>query len=320
MVVRTRVRCVSLLVLGVAATAQSQSNGALFLLVPFGARAVGVAGAVVADTSLGTEGMWWNAASLARLRKREIALHHSHTAFANSDMLAVAIPSRVLGTIAATAYIVDYGALPVTIGSGDNAIGTIANYNYQFAVSYASPVGKRLNVGVSGKFVLLRFNQCSGICNDIPLVTGQTLAVDMGAQYAVDATIPFTVGATVRNVGPALQAKDRDQADPLPRVVQVGVTSRLPIRALTDAGATLEVSGDAQHAAALGGVGLALGATVGYRDTFFLRGGFKVQKEGGGPSFGFGFNRGAFGLDFSRIIESTGFGDPPTYVGLRVRF
>ena len=74
--------------------AYAQSNGALFLLVPFGGRAVGLGGAVVADTALGTEGMWWNAASMARLRKKELAIHHSQTAFASSNMIAVALPSR----------------------------------------------------------------------------------------------------------------------------------------------------------------------------------------------------------------------------------
>ena len=74
-------------------------NGGLFLLVPFGARAVGQGDAVVADTTLGTEAMWWNAAALAWLPKREIAIHHSQTVIANSDMLTFAVPSRVLGTL-----------------------------------------------------------------------------------------------------------------------------------------------------------------------------------------------------------------------------
>ena len=303
-----------------AKRAHAQSNGALFLLVPFGGRAVGLAGAVVADTGLGTEGMWWNAASMARLRKRELAIHHSQTAFANSNMIAVALPSRVLGTIAGSAYIVDYGALPVTLSSGEGSLGTIANYNYQFALSYASPIGRRFNAGLTGKFVLLRFNQCSGICTDIPLVTGNTFALDAGAQYTVAARIPFTIGAAVRNLGPALQAKDRDQADPLPRVAQVGVKARIPIAALADAGASLELSGDVQYAAAFGGTTAALGASVGYRDVFFLRGGFKRQSQGGGPSFGFGLERGAFGLDFARLVESSALGDSPTYLSLRVRF
>ncbi len=300
--------------------ADAQSNGALFLLVPFGGRAVGLGGAVVADTALGTEGMWWNAASMARLRKKELAIHHSQTAFANSNMIAVALPSRVLGTIAGSAYIVDYGALPVTIGSGETSIGTIANYNYQFALSYASPIGKHFNAGLTGKFLMLRFNQCSGICTDIPLVTGNTFALDAGAQYTVAARIPFTIGAALRNLGPALQAKDRDQADPLPRVAQIGVKALVPIAAFSEAGASLELSGDVQYAAAFDGTTAALGASVGYRDMFFLRGGYKRQSQGGGPSFGFGLERGAFGLDFARIVESSALGDSPTYVSLRVRF
>ncbi len=313
-------------------TLYAQSNGGLFLLAPFGARAVGQGEAVVADSSLGTEGLWWNAASLARLTKNELALHHSQTVFATNDMVAYARPSRVLGTLAAAAYIVNYGDQPVTRDGSDVSYGTSTNRNYMLALSYASPAGKRLSAGLTYKFVMLRF-QCTGECGAVPVLSGNTQALDLGVQYRLPSAIPVTIGAALRNVGPALQVKDKEQADPLPRVLQVGARARLPIRALTEAGATLDVSADVQcytascsgdaGESALGAQTAALGVSLGYRDVVFLRGGYKRQSgEGGGPSIGFGVERGGFGIDIARRFDalSSQLGDTPTYVSLRARF
>lgn len=311
----------SLLMLGLAPAATAQ-NGGLFLLVPFGARAVGQGEAVVADTTLGTEGMWWNAAALSRLPKREVAIHHSQTVIATSDMLTYAMPSKVLGTLAASAYLVNYGDQQATDGQTGTPVGTITNRNYQLALSYATPLGKRFNAGLTYKFIMLRF-QCSGVCGAIPVISGSTSALDLGAQYTLPTTMPITIGAAVRNLGPALQVKDAEQADPLPRVVQVGARARIPVKSLDEAKATLDVSADLLTASALGGSAGALGVSLGYKEQAFLRGGYKLQRgQGAGPSVGFGFQRGGFGVDIARRFDalSSQLGEPPTYVSLRARF
>ena len=321
--IRTRVALALTALLAVAQPGVAQSNGGLFLLAPFGARAVGQGDAVAADTSLGTEGIWWNAASLARLSKREVAVHYSSTVFATNTMIAFAAPSRVLGTLAGAYYLVDYGDQPATPASGgDVSTGTISNKNHMLALSYATPVGSRLSAGLSYKLVLLRFNQCSGLCGNSAGVTGSTQALDVGAQYRVPASVPFTVGLAVRNLGPALQAKDKDQADPLPRVIQAGVKVRLPIKSLTDGGATLDVSADVFNSPALDGQTGAVGFVLGYRQQLFLRGGYKLQTgEAGGPSLGLGLEREKFGFEVSRRFDGLGqLGTPPTYISLHAKF
>ncbi|WP_373061954.1 PorV/PorQ family protein [Gemmatimonas sp.] len=304
------------------ATHARAQNGGLFLLVPFGAHAVAQGEAVVADSALGTEAMWWNAAALARIGKKELAVHHSQTLIATSDMLTFAVPSRVLGTVAASVYLVNYGDQAATDPVNGTEIGTITNRNYQLALSYATPVGKRLSVGVTYKFIMLRF-QCTGICGNVPIISGSTSALDLGAQYVLPTTLPITLGASVRNLGPALQVKDAEQADPLPRVIQIGGMARVPIRSLTAAGASLDVTLDVQSAAALNGAAGGLGVVLGYRDVAFLRGGYKLQPgDAKGPSIGFGFRRGGFALDLARRFDSASaqLGEPPTYVSLRARF
>ncbi len=297
-------------------------NGGLFLLVPFGAHAVAQGEAVVADSTLGTEAMWWNAASLARLGKKELAVHHSQTLIATSDMLAFAVPSRVLGTVAASVYLVNYGDQAATDPVSGTEIGSITNRNYQLALSYASPVGKRLSAGVTYKFVMLRF-QCTGICGNVPIISGSTSALDVGALYVLPTSLPITIGASVRNVGPALQVKDAEQADPLPRILQVGAKTRLPVASLTTAGASLDVTVDVQRSAALNGAAGGLGLILGYKEVAFLRGGYKFQPgDAKGPALGFGFQRGGFALDLARRFDaaSAQLGEPPTYISLRARF
>lgn len=312
----------ALLAVALLPAVAAAQNGGLFLLVPFGARAVAHGEAVVADSTIGTEAMWWNPGALARLPKREIAVHHSQTVIATSDMVAYAVPSKMLGTLALSAYMVNYGDQQATDPVNGTPLGVITNRNYQLAASYASPIGSRLSVGVSYKFLMLRF-QCSGICGQVPVISGSTSALDLGAQYVLPVSLPITIGASVRNLGPALQVKDAEQADPLPRVIQLGARARIPVAALARNDGTLEVAADVLSASALGGAAGGVGASLGFRRTVFLRAGYKVQPgQGSGPALGFGIERGALSIDIARRFDalSAQLGDPPTYVSLKARF
>lgn len=307
---------------GAFATPARAQPGALFLLVPFGAQSVGRGEAVVAHRALGTEAIWWNPAALARLDRREVAVHHGQSVVATTDMLAVAAPSRVLGTLAAGAYLVNYGDQQATDPVSGAPVGVITNRSYLLAMSYATPAGKRLNAGLTYKFLMLRF-QCSGVCGQLPAISGSTSALDLGAQYLLPVRVPVTIGASVRNLGPALQVKDAEQADPLPRVVQAGVTAGLPIRALDAAGASMEVAADLQQSDALGGAAIGVGVVLAYRKELFLRTGYKVQSgDARGLAFGFGYQRGALAVDVARRLGglSAQLGEPPTFVSLRARF
>lgn len=300
----------------------SHAQGGAFLLVPFGARSVGRGEAVVADTTLGTEGIWFNAAGLARMPKRELAFHNVHSVSGDVFMLAAAAPSPRLGTFAAGAYMFDYGTLFGTDTEG-NQTGQITTRNYLFGASYASPVGKRLSVGVSYKFLAFS-QQCSGLCGSIAEVFGSSNALDVGAHYRLPAKWGTTLGASIRNLGQPLQFKDKEQADALPRTIQVGLRTRVPIANLAEIGATLDVSLDLIQVSQADASAQAVGALLGYREQLFLSAGYKsIPGDGGGPSVGFGVQRGAFGLDLSRRFDafSARLGEaPPTYVALRVRF
>lgn len=311
----------ALLSLSVFAPPAQAQSGALFLLVPFGARAVGQGEAAVADSSLGTEGIWWNPAGAARGAKREVSVHHSQTFAAVSDMIAFMVPSKVLGTFSGAFYLVNYGDLPITTGP-DVQVGTVSTHNYMAALSYASAVGSRFSAGLTYKFLMLRF-ACSGVCIDIPPTSGSSSALDLGVQYRVPVGIPMVVGASLRNLGPPLQVKDSEQADPLPRQLQIGVRTRVPLRFLERNESSLDLMADYKNAAALGGFAGGAGAVLGYREEFFLRLGYYLQPgEGGGPSIGIGAARGDVSIDLARRFDefSSQVGETPTYISLRVRF
>lgn len=301
-----------------AARAQS---GALFLLTPFGGRAVGRGEAVAADSTLGTEGIWWNPASMARLKDREAAFNYGSSLAGSAFMLSAAVPSRVLGTFAVGAYMLDTDVGQATDDQG-NPVGDIVIRNYLFAASYATPVGRRLSGGLTLKYIRFKTG-CTG-CNAIPELNAGTSALDLGAQYRLPDATATTVGFVLRNLGQPLQVKDAEQADPLPRVVQVGVRTRVPFAALREAGGSLDLSLDVLRTAQPRASSEAIGAVLGYREQVFLSGGYKHLPDGlSAPTIGVSIQRGAFGFDLSRRFErlaSQGGEPSPTYFSLHFKF
>ena len=307
------------------AHAQVNTFAAPLLLQPIGARTVGQGEAAVADSSLGTESMWWNPAGIARMRKREFAVHFAQNFAGNNLMLAYAAPSKALGTIGASAYLVDYGTQDVTLEI-PGAVGTLTNRVYVLSASYASPVGKRFSFGLTAKNVRVRIicNGCDASTRDL---VGNTSGVDFGAQYVVPTTLPVTIGASVRNLGPKLQYKDEAQADPLPRVIQAGVHTTLPIKSLAQNNTALNLMGDVFISPAYQSPSLRLGADLTYHDLYSLRAGYKQlsAKDGteGGLTAGLGIRYNSIQIDIARRFDSSsGIGEAgaPTYVSLRFKF
>src|SRR6059058_1517606 len=99
---------------GAAAGAQSTSGseGALFLLLPTGAQAVGMGQAMVAIKP-GSEGIWWNPASIGDQTQKELAIHHSKTIAGVGDALTFVLPSS-FGTTAFSINILNIGEQQVT--------------------------------------------------------------------------------------------------------------------------------------------------------------------------------------------------------------
>src|SRR3712207_1377229 len=108
-------------------------EGALFLLLPIGARSVGRGQAVVASRDGGTEAVWWNPSGLASITRTEAAIHHSQSLFGTGDALTLAVPSAVLGVVAASANVLTLAETPVTDTLGGPDLGTAVTRGIVYA-------------------------------------------------------------------------------------------------------------------------------------------------------------------------------------------
>ena len=191
------------------------SEGALFLLLPVGARAVSLGR--VATAVEGPEAAFWNPAGLAGAGKSQLVLfrgdHVAGTATALSGVLAGAG-----GTLGASYFLLDAGELDQRDENG-NYTGTITIRNHLGVVSAATRLTEAVNAGVSLKLVQFRLT-CRGICPDAG-TAATTWAVDAGFQ--VRPVERLRLGAMVAHVGPDLQVRNAEQADPLPSRMRVAV-------------------------------------------------------------------------------------------------
>ncbi|HEX9565935.1 MAG TPA: hypothetical protein VF981_18290 [Gemmatimonadaceae bacterium] len=307
-----------------AAAAQGTvgTEGGAFLLRPIGARAVGTGLAVVAGRD-GPESLWWNPAAIAWVTQRELALHHSQDFFATGDAVTLIIPSNLLGVFGIAADLQNFGEQENTSDPSTPSTGTILTRSFVLSGSYATTVGDRTAAGVAFKVVQMRVD-CTGPC-DFPNEVAQTFAVDAGAQVELGRDRRFVLGASLRNLGLALQVEDSQQSDPLPSRIQLGVLYRYPLPDRYAADAALNLSADVVDGLRIGRPLPRLGVEFAWQERAFVRGGYVFESriaEAGGPTLGLGFIRGGLVLDLARVF--TGFsadaGQAPTYLSVRFGF
>lgn len=307
---------------GNPAAAQSSgavnNGGAAFLLLPVGARAAGLGQAATADGGT-SEAAFWNPAGLATLTQTEFALHHTHTFISDNYALALYVTTGKLGTIGVAGYLVDYGRQDVVPGPDQPTVGSLDPKNVELIASYAAPLGSGLTFGVNYKVVQFR-QDCTGQCGNFESLVGTTHAVDLGVQYST-ADDAFRLGAAVRHAGFPLQVENRDQADPLPTQVVLGVAYRLflpgPVQSeRLDARLLLDLR-DAWGE--YGNPDVHVGIEFGYGQAIRLRTGYAfVHSEGQGPSVGLGAKFGELTIDFARVFYTSGTFDEPVYLTLRL--
>lgn len=190
----------------------SPAEGALFLLLPVGAKAVGLGRAVTALP--GAESVWWNPAGLGPLEEGRFVLYRGdHPVAGEATAASLIFALSPLGVLGASYQLIDLGKQDVT-DPGGNVTGELSGRNHLGVLSLATRLRERLSVGVNLKLVQFRFT-CRGQCMDAG-VTATTVAVDVGAQLAGLAGLPLTLGAMVAHAGSRFRILDEGEADPLP--------------------------------------------------------------------------------------------------------
>jgi hypothetical protein len=297
------------------------TEGAIFLLLPVGGRAVGRGQAVVASVD-GSEAVWWNPAGLARQEKRELAIHHSDPFYqTTANALTVVVPSSLLGVLAVSANILDFGGGEQTDSVG-NPLGTVTTRSYVYAATYATTAGSRLNAGVTYKLLQFQVN-CTVACAGGSGANATTSAIDLGAQYDLHGLAPLAVGAAVRNLGPSLQVNDSPQRDKLPARLQLGLRWRITQleRRLKDT--EVSASADAIDRPTRGDRSYRTGVEATWRKRASVRAGYVLDgPDASGAAVGFGFRQGGLlfdiGHQFGALVATTE--AQPVYVTLRYQF
>ncbi|HET9386651.1 MAG TPA: PorV/PorQ family protein [Gemmatimonadales bacterium] len=310
---------------GAVAQEQPLNAGALFLVFPVGAQAVGMGQTAMAAAGRG-DAAFWNPAGLATIPDDEFSLHSATLVAGRSHVLGAYFPSRGIGVIGGAVYLVDYGDLDRTDNNG-NTIARIAPRNFEFLASYATSLSGSFTLGVSYKLIQFRVD-CSGDCRDFPSGTGATHALDFGGQFRLGSGGPLRVGVALRNVGFRLQVENQAQADELPTRFAVGAQYELRLRPAE--GRTLEEAFDLKLAADLdspwGQAGQSetrLGVDVGYQKLVRVRAGYAFVQDGlSGPSVGLGLESGSLGVDLARafLTGSDLQVASPTFFSFRVTF
>lgn len=274
--------------------------------------------AAVADGG-SSESVFWNPAGLANLRASEVAIHHASTFASDNTVIAGYLNAHRLGVFGASAYLVDFGSQEVRPGPGP-PVGRISLKNVELLASYATALTDDLAFGVNYKLIQFR-QDCSGDCGSARPAVGTTHAVDVGVQYAPGLSDQVRIGLAVQHVGFKLQIQNREQADPLPTRVQLGVVYRVKLRAVEPGSETLDARLllDLQNPwGRYDNPDARLGMDVGVGEALRLRAGYAfLHSEMRGPSVGLGLRVGRLHIDFARLFFASSNFDEPVHVSLR---
>jgi hypothetical protein len=305
------------------AQASAGIGGGAFLLLPVGARATALGQAATADGGT-TEAVFWNPAGLASLAQGEFAIHHYDAFFGTGDALVIAAPTHLLGTLAFTGYLVNYGDLPVTRANlGPEPVGQISPRDIALMATYAAALGGFLAAGFTYKLAQGRVD-CIGDCNGTATVAGTANAMDVGLRYA-DPSLPVELGADLRNLAFPLESRRRARADSLPTRVAAGVSVAVVRPSSGTPGLDARILADVQGTVGQGALDPVelVGVEAGAGELVRLRAGYAfLHSDARGPSLGFGVKFGSIAFDYATEFNaSRSLGDvQPAQVSFRVIF
>ncbi len=295
-----------------AQSADDPNEGAIFLLLPVGAQGVSLGRAMT--WTEGVESTWWNPAGLAGLeRSQGVIVRGDHTV--GTATAATAMYARQgLGAFGGSYYLLDAGEFDQTDEFG-NYTGTLTVRNHLGIVSAATRLSDRVSAGVNFKIVRFQFT-CRGICADQG-TTATTYAVDLGTQLMpID---DLRIGAMVAHLGPSLQVRNAEQADPLPARVRVAAAYNL-ISALTEredlqAWLAFEVE---DRLKSLGNTSFYLGTelSAGRGDALSLRG----QEDGTRVGLGLRYQRFDLSIEKSLAVSTITGETEPVHVTFSIGF
>lgn len=192
------------------------NEGALFLLLPVGARGVSLGRAMTAMD--GPESVWWNPAGLAGITDGRALLLRDDDLAGVSTALTVLLPRAGVGVAGISYQLLDFGDSDFTDAQG-NVIGAASYRNHVGVLSAATELVSGWALGVNMKLIQQRVS-CQGDCDGVGNAS-TTYALDAGVQWQDVFGLPLRLGSALVHAGPRVQIINAEQADPLPTRVRI---------------------------------------------------------------------------------------------------
>jgi hypothetical protein len=290
---------------GIFTAEPSSTEGALTLLLPIGAKGVGMGRAVTA--SAGAESVFWNPAGIARLEDGSFSVYRGSHLAGEATGVSLILARPPLGALGISYQLLDLGDQDLRDFEG-NYLGSVSFRDHLAIVSFGLQLLPQFDAGLNFKIFQSRIT-CRGQCTDAG-VTGTAYALDAGLLGAPFPRIPLRMGLLLAHVGPNLQLINVEQADPLPTRLRAAVSYET-LRHFTDVPEvelwiTAELEDQWRN---LGSPILYFGGELvaGEDDLFFLRAGYGQQQSGdtAGTSVGLGVRYEQFQLAVAKRVSGT---------------
>lgn len=277
-----------------------------FLLVPTGARAVGMGRAGV-TLSGDLQGARWNPAAIAPVEDiSPLVSSYDGPLDFRVNHFAAALPALGLGVLAVSVEVQDFGEIMLAgPASPDDVVGAIRPSNVILSLVFGRHLLQRVSMGVTAKWIR----------SDLGGEFGATVAFDVGLLWQPLDDVPLDLGVSTTNIGAGLRLGDQPGSgrDPLPTRIRAGVGYDLLGHLRPDGAVRLRFAVDLEHAAHnLQTSSQFLGLEVGVGDVLFVRGGLiseSLIETNSGSTVGIGLRVDAFQFDLAREMGVNQLGD-----------
>ena len=249
----------------------SDAECCLHLLVPVGARASALGGAVTARS--GADAVFRNPAGLAALEGGQFVIHHSDDTAVDVQIDAFSLLFTPFSTTLGISYqLFDRGEIETTDRTGQPT-GELRLRDHLVVASFALPLGGGLSAGVNYKVFQQRID-CTGLCGGQENV-GTAQAADVGIRYAPAWSPGFALGLSVVNAGSALQVVNFEQADAFPARIHFGAVYDLLTPVPTEGLVALRLALDVRsRLSGSASPSMAFGLELDVQEAVFLRAGY----------------------------------------------
>ncbi len=166
------------------------------LLIPVGARGVGIGGASLSYAS-GVDAMYWNPAGLARMTNSAEATFTTMSYFADINVAygAFGIKAGALGAIGVSVKSLAFGDIPITTTTQPDGTGQTYSPSYvDVGLTYSNMLSDRVSFGVTATLVT----------EQIMSTSASAIAFSGGVQYSGLGLPGLSLGVAVKNVGSSL--------------------------------------------------------------------------------------------------------------------